>query len=93
MIGAVDVLRQIVTLLDRAGPGDLAVSMARLMIAECGVAPNAHCGVPPAQFTPQMTAEWCLGQLADVIDTKAWWAMNTGLNVCRDRLEEMGSAA
>ena len=63
----------------------------RKLIAEAGIEPNAHVGVDPADFTPAMTAEWVLGQWADVIDGAQLWVLNSARNISLHQYEKATS--
>jgi hypothetical protein len=83
MSGAVDVARQICALIEPLGPDDMAP--IRAMIAEAGIEPGMHVGDRTISDDPRRLAEWWLGQIADIIDREAWFAMNTALHVGADR--------
>jgi hypothetical protein len=44
------------------------VSLIRRLVADAGIQPGVHVGRDPSEFTPVITAEWALGQWADMID-------------------------
>jgi hypothetical protein len=46
------------------------VRALRALIEQARVAPNMHVGTPPEQFSKLTTAEWILGQWADMIDNQ-----------------------
>lgn len=52
----------------------------RALIAEAGIEPNMHVGADPDSFTDDMTAEWVLGQWADMIDSGSPF-LNSGRNI------------
>jgi hypothetical protein len=52
----------------------------RGLIAEAGIEPGVHVGRPPEEFTDEITAEWVLGQWADMIDAGSPF-LNSGRNV------------
>lgn len=54
--------------------------LIRNLIAEARIEPNAHVGTPQEAFTPEMVAEWALGQWASMIDDDSPW-MNTIRNI------------
>ncbi len=53
----------------------------RNLLSEAGINGCMHVGVAPDNFTPEMVAEWVLGQWVDTIDSGALWALNTARNV------------
>ena len=63
----------------------------RALIAEAGIQPNIHVGVPAADFTPTMVAEWVLGQWASAIDVDSPF-LNTMRNVSLAQYEKLEGA-
>ena len=58
----------------------------RNLIAEAGIHPDIHTGVPADDFTPLMVAEWVLGQWADMIDAHSPF-MNMALAISEHQYE------
>lgn len=86
-----DVLQQVVTAIDSTKPGP-ALDEIRAMIAEAGITPNMHVGDPPESFEgdDRKTVEWILGNFADIIDSQAWYAMNSFINYAAEWLVSHG---
>lgn len=59
----------------------------RAMIAEAGIKPGMHVGRRVEEFTPEVVAEWVLGQWADMIDSGAPF-LNTARNVSIHQWEQ-----
>ena len=68
-------------LLIRVRDGGLsdAGSMA-IFLKENGFKSGEHVGKDPDTFTPEMTIEWYLGQGIQIVESEAWFAMNSWLN-------------
>lgn len=62
--------------------------LIRNLIAEAGVEPGMHVGVPPENFTPLMIGEWVLGQWADMIDSHSPF-LNTARNISFAQWEKL----
>lgn len=82
------VLERVVTLVGGDAPGGDALTEARNLIAESGIPAQMHVGTPADRFDDRMTCEWLLGSFAHVIDTKAWFAMNSLINLATVTLKE-----
>jgi len=84
--------RSTVLTVERGGPDGIEETVAplRSALAERGLAPGCHVGTEPpliegrSRLTPDMTVEWYAGQLLDIVDKKAWFAMNSLIN-CVDK--------
>lgn len=53
----------------------------RQLLAEAGINGKMHIGTPPEDFTPEMVAEWALGNWASIIDSGELWMLNSARNV------------
>jgi len=60
----------------------------RGLIAEAGIPVGIHVGTKPEDFTPTMVGEWCLGQLADMIDGDSPF-LNSGRNISLSNYEKV----
>ena len=58
-------------------------AMVRVALFDRGRAPGCHVGLG-RDLTPDETVEWYAGQLLDIVDNKAWFAMNPFIT-CVDR--------
>lgn len=84
--------RSTILIVERGGPDGIEETVAplRSALAERGLAPRCHVGAEPpliegrSSLTPDMTVEWYAGQLLDIVDKKAWFAMNSLIN-CVDK--------
>lgn len=63
----------------------------RNLIAEAGIPAGIHVGADPASFTPAMTAEWVLGQWADMIDQNSPF-LNSCRNISHHQYEQVMGA-
>jgi hypothetical protein len=69
-----ETVRDVVAKLEKSGPGD-ARSLVEPLRAF--VQPGVHVGTKP---TGEAVVEWYAGQLLDIVDTEAWFAMNSILS-------------
>lgn len=78
--------RDTILVIDKGGPAVVEASVVpvRLALAERGRASGCHVGLG-RELTPDETVEWYAGQLLEIVDKKAWFAMNTLSNL-RDYL-------
>jgi len=78
--------RDMILAIDKGGPPAVEASVApvRLALAERGQVSGCHVGLG-RELTPDETVEWYAGQLLDIVDKKAWFAMNSLINL-RDHL-------
>jgi hypothetical protein len=65
-----------------------ALEPMRTALAERGQKPNCHVG--KKNLTEEEELEWYAGQGLDIIDSKAWHAVNSWIN-CKDKFAPKGS--
>lgn len=88
-LDVIELAHEVLEMIASSGPGDPKVKAARLMIVDAGLVPGIHVGADDNTFDdPIRIAEWWLGQVANLIDTKSWFAMNSLLNWGEARLPE-----
>lgn len=73
-------LRAIITRLADGGMGSVEGVIASLK--ELGAVRNQHLG--KTDMTPDETVEWYAGQILDVLEERAWFAVNSVIN-CVDK--------
>jgi hypothetical protein len=73
-----DLTREVVARLEKNGPEEARAIVHPL---RAYVAPGVHEGTRP---TGEAVVEWYAGQLLQIVDDQAWFAMNSILN-CVDR--------
>lgn len=72
-------VRSTIEAVDKMGPGqDFEPLLRRLRAA--GVVRNMHVGAKNLDARGQL--EWYAGQILDVIESRAWFAVNSLVNVC-----------
>lgn len=76
-------LRAAVKLIESGGPSEAtaaaeSVESVRVLLAERGLGPNCHVG--NGALVGDAVVEWYAGQLLDIVDRKAWFAMNSLIN-------------
>lgn len=71
--------------IEHHGPGSISplVEDLREALRARGLGPGCHVGLPE-KLTGIKIAEWYAGQIVDISDSQAWFAMNTLLN-CREK--------
>lgn len=72
-------VRSIAKALDEVGPSNIDELVAPLREQ---VQPNVHVG--RKDLSPEETVEWYAGQLLDLVDTRAWFGINSWMN-CVDK--------
>ena len=78
-----EVVRCTISLLDASDENTAAqaVGKLRLMYAsELGLPPRVHEG--RRDMDENETIEWFAGQILDVVDSRAWFAVNSLINCC-----------
>lgn len=74
--------RDTILAIDKGGPSEVEASVApvRLALSKRGLAPGCHVGLG-RELTPDETVEWYAGQLLNIVNKEAWFAMNTLINL------------
>ena len=74
--------RSVVLAIDCGGLDGIeaAVAPVRAALAARGLNPGCHVGLG-RELTSGEGVEWYAGQLLDIVDTEAWFAMNSFINV------------
>jgi len=76
------IVRDAVNAIEHTGPSGIGphIERVRAALAARGLRAGCHEGSPLAQ-TPSGTVEWYAGQLLSISDRKAWYAMNSFVNL------------
>lgn len=78
-------IRRAIKALDSCTIGDMnGVDTAHQILKDANVQVNIHLGRNDLSDQPVETMEWYAGQILDVIENKAWFAVNSIIN-CVDK--------
>lgn len=85
MAEALAIVRSLVSIVETAEPNDPRLFAAVAELQSGGITQGMHVGGSPMELTgdPNLGAEWLLGQFIDIVERRAWGAMNTWLNLCQ----------
>jgi hypothetical protein len=75
-----ETVRSVIAALDRSGPADVGTIVQPLR--DLGIQPGVHVGRTDMKPGSLEALEWYAGQILEVVDREAWFAMNSLINCC-----------